>query len=128
VKPGAHIVLLAAARFYGPLIVLLALALLVIADPGSGVGFSAGLVFAAALVLHLLVFGAAAARAAFPPFPARLVLALGVLGAVIGAGAPRLIGAPQVLEGGVFAATAAAVSLVLAVLVGRAPTLRDEEA
>jgi multicomponent Na+:H+ antiporter subunit B len=126
-RPGAHIILLAAARFYAPLIVLVALALLSVREPGAGVGFVAGVVFASALALHMLVFGAAAARAAFPPFAARLIVAAGLGAALLGAGAPRLAFAPQALEAGLFLATAAGASLILAVFVGRAPALRDEE-
>lgn len=127
-KPGAHIILLAAARFYMPLIVLVALALLVVQEAGSGVGFASGVVFASALTLHMLVFGAGASRKAFPPFVARLLVGAGVAAAMVGAGAPRLPGAAQMLEAGLFLATAAGASLILAVLVGRAPTLRDEGA
>jgi multicomponent Na+:H+ antiporter subunit B len=127
-KPGAHIILLAAARFYAPIIVLVALTLLVVREPGAGVGFVAGLVFASALALHMLVFGAVAARTALPPFAARLLVAAGLGAALLGAGAPRLPFAAQLLEAGLFLTTAAGASLILAVFVGRAPTLRDEEA
>jgi multisubunit Na+/H+ antiporter MnhB subunit len=127
-KAGAHIILLSAARFYAPLIVLIALVLLVLREPGAGIGFTAGAVFALALALHVLIFGAAAARVAFPPFVARLLAGLGLALAVLSAGAPRLPGAAQALEGGLFLVMAAGASLILAVLAGRAPTLRDEEA
>jgi multisubunit Na+/H+ antiporter MnhB subunit len=128
VKPGAHIILLAAARFYTPLIALVALALLMLRDAGTGAGFTAGLVFAAALAAHLLVFGAAAARKAFPPVLARILAAFGLIAALAGAAAPRLMFAPQLIEAGLFALMVAGASLVLAVIIGRAPTLRDEEA
>jgi multisubunit Na+/H+ antiporter MnhB subunit len=108
--------------------VLVALALLVVREAGAGVGFTAGIVFASALALHMLVFGAAAARKAFPPFVARLIVAVGLSAVVLGAGAPRLPFAAQILEAGLFLTTAAGASLIMAVLVGRAPTLRDEEA
>lgn len=127
-RPGAHIVLLAAARFYAPIIALVGLTLLVARDPGAGVGFVAGVIFASALALHTLVFGATAARVALPPFVARLILALGLAVVLTGAGAPRLAFAAQLLEAGLFLATAAGASLIMAVFVGRAPTLRDEEA
>ncbi|MEZ6024243.1 MAG: MnhB domain-containing protein [Hyphomonadaceae bacterium] len=83
-KPGAQIVLAAAARFYTPLIVLLGLSLLAARAPGGGVGFIAGLAFVAALILHALVFGAAASRAAFPPWIARIALSLGLALALVG--------------------------------------------
>lgn len=127
-KPGAHIILLSAARFYTPLIVLAALALLLLRDAGTGAGFIAGLVFAAALAAHLLVFGAAAARRAFPSTLARVLAALGLIATLVGAAGPRLAFASQLVEGGLFALTVAGVALVLTVIVGRAPTLRDEEA
>lgn len=126
-KPGAHISLGAAARFYTPLIALFALSLLATRAPGAGVGFVAGLTTALALVVHVLVFGAGAARRAFPPTLARVVLVLGLVAAAIGAGLPGLRFAPQALEAGLFATTIAAAALVLAVLVGRVPALRDEE-
>lgn len=126
-KPGAHISLGAAARFYTPLIALFAFSLLATRAPGAGVGFVAGLTAALALVVHVLVFGAGAARQAFPPTLARVVLVLGLVAAAVGAGLPGLRFAPQALEAGLFATTIAAAALVLAVLVGRVPALRDEE-
>jgi hypothetical protein len=114
VKPGGHIVLAAATRFYAPIIVLAALLLLVLRLPGEGVGFVSGMILGLALAVHVLVFGAAAARAAFPPYLARVLLAGGLVLVVVSAA-------------GVFVATASGIALILAVLVGRAPTLRDED-
>jgi Domain related to MnhB subunit of Na+/H+ antiporter len=128
VKPGGHIVLAAATRFYAPLIVLAALLLLVLRLPGEGVGFVAGMILGVALAVHLLVFGAAAARAALPPYLARVMLACGLALVVVSAALPRLAFAPQLGEAGVFITTASGIALILAVLVGRAPTLRDEDA
>jgi hypothetical protein len=127
VKPGGHIVLAAATRFYAPIIVLAALLLLVLRLPGEGVGFVSGMIQGIALAVHVLVFGGAAARAAFPPYLARLLLAGGVVLVVVSAAAPRLEIAPQLGEAGVFVVTASGIALILAVLVGRAPTLRDED-
>jgi multisubunit Na+/H+ antiporter MnhB subunit len=126
-KPGAHIALAAAARFYTPLIALFALTLLIAGNVGAGIGLVAGFAFVLALLMHVLVFGDAAARASAPPFLTRFVLALGLAAAVAGASLPRFLFAPQMLEGGLFAATAAGGVLILTVLVGRAPTMRDEE-
>lgn len=126
-KTGANIVIGAAVRLYAPLIALFALLLLLGRAPGGGVGFVAGLAFGLVLVLHALVFGAAAARAALAPAVARLLLALGVVGAVAGAGLPGVAYAPQLIEAGVFTATIAAAALVIQVTFGRAPTLRDAE-
>ncbi|QGZ95608.1 MnhB domain-containing protein [Terricaulis silvestris] len=126
-KPGGHIVLAAATRFYAPIIVLAALLLLVLRLPGEGVGFVSGMILGLALAVHVLVFGAAASRAAFPPYLARVLLAGGLALAVVSAAAPRLEIAPQLGEAGVFVVTASGIALILAVLVGRAPTLRDED-
>lgn len=126
-KPGAHISARAAARFYTPLIVLFALSVLVARAPGGGVGFTAGLAVALALTAHALVLGANAARTAVPPALARTLLAFGLIAVAAGAGAPRLLAAPQILEGGLFLVTVAGAALVLSVLLGRAPTLREDE-
>ena len=45
-----------------------------------------------------------------------------------GAGLPGLLYAAQVTEAGLFLTTFGGAALVIAVLFGRAPTLRDEEA
>lgn len=126
-KPGAHVSARTAARFYTPLIVLLALSMLVARAPGAGVGFVAGLAVALALAVHALMLGANAARVAVPAALARALLALGVIAAAAGAGAPRLVVAPQIVEAGLFLVTVAGASLLLSVLLGRAPTLRGDE-
>ena len=126
-KPGAHIVVVGAARLYAPLILMFALTLLAARAPGSGVGFAMGLAFALGLVLHALVFGAAAMRAACPPVMMRLLLAAGVIAALGGAGTPGLRFSPQAVEAGLALATAAGASVVVTVLFGRAPTLRDAD-
>lgn len=126
-KPGAHVVLRGAARFYTPLVLLLALSFLATRPPGGGVGLIAGLCLALALALHVLVFGAAAARAAWPAPLARALLALGLIAAVAGTGLRGFAYALQLGEVGLFVVTAAGAALALKVLVGRAPTLRDED-
>jgi len=126
-KLGAHVIVAAAARFFAPLIALFALALLSGAAAGGGVGFVAGLAFGLMLLLHALTFGAAAARAAYPTPLARLTLALGVVATGASAGLPGFVYASQAMEAGAFAATIGASALVLQVLFGRAPTLRDGE-
>jgi multicomponent Na+:H+ antiporter subunit B len=123
-KDGAHPALAAAAQFYAPLIVLFALALLVTRAAGAGVGFVGGLALLLALIVHALVFGAAAARAAAPPLVLRLLAAAGLVAAVFGWRAP---GAPQLVEAGLLALTAAGGALALTVLIGRAPTMRDQD-
>ena len=124
---AAQILLLSAARYYAPLIALFALALMALYAPGSGIGLLAGLAFALALALHGIVFGADAARAAFPPLVARILLSLGVIDAIAAAGAPGLLYGAYLMEAGLFTATAAAGALILAALMGRAASLRDEE-
>jgi len=126
-KAGAHIVLRAGARFYMPLMLLLALSFVATRPAGSGVGFVAGLCVTLVLVTHALVFGAATARAAFPPALARALLCLGLAGACVGAGAQDLRWSTAVLETSVFMVTAAGLALAFKALVGRAPTLREEE-
>lgn len=127
-REGAHIALAAAARFYAPLIVLFALALLALRPAGGGVGLIAGLAFLLALWTHVLVFGAAAARAAMPPVFTRLLMAAGFAALTIGAVAPGVVFAGQLVEGGLFVTVAAGGALMLTVLAGRAPTMRDGDA
>jgi multisubunit Na+/H+ antiporter MnhB subunit len=123
-KAGANVLVAAAARLYAPLIALFALALFADRAPGSGVGFVAGAAFGLALMLHALAFGAQSARQAFPPAFARLVVAMGVIAWAAGAGLPRFAYAPFFVEGGLFALTCAAASLVILAVFGRAATLR----
>lgn len=126
-KAGAHIVLRGAARFYMPLMLLLGLSFVAERPTGGGVGFIAALCITLVLVTHALVFGAATARAAFPPALARGLLCLGLIGACVGFGARGLPWAPAALEASVFVVTAAGLSFAFKALIGRAPTLRDEE-
>jgi len=125
-KPGAAVQIRAAGQLYAPLIALFALSLLATRAPGAGAGFIAGLAFALVLVLHALVFGAAAAKRAWPPLAAQALVAFGVCAALAGAGAQWRF-APVLAEAGVFAATAGAASLIIVVSFGRAPTLRDAD-
>ena len=85
-KANSDAIVVAAARFFTPLMALFALMLLAGRGAGGGVGFVAGMGFGLLLLLHALTFGAAAARSAFPPILARLVLALGVVGVCAGVG------------------------------------------
>ncbi|MBL8545604.1 MAG: hypothetical protein JNL81_04025 [Hyphomonadaceae bacterium] len=124
---GANVIVAAAARFFTPLTALFAALLLVGGAAGDGVGFVAGMAFALVLMLHALTFGAVAARAALPTPVARLMLALGMIGVCAGAGLPGFVFSAQVIEAGAFAATVAAAAMVIHVVFGRAPTLRDAE-
>jgi hypothetical protein len=125
-KGGAHTVLAAAARFYTPLIVLFALTLLIARPAGGGVGLLSGFAFVLALMAHALVFGAGAARAAAPPLLMRLLAALGLAAAALASAAPRMLFARELAEAGLFVLSAAGGALVIAVLFGRAPTMRDQ--
>lgn len=126
-KPGASVQVRAAAQLYAPLIALFSLSLFVVRAPGSGIGFIAGLGFGLVFVLHALVFGAAASKRALPPLVSKLLLVAGVGGAFAGAALTHWRLAPVLVEAGLFAATAAASSLIVIVVFGRAPTLRDAD-
>ena len=122
-RADAQGVLAAVARFYAPLIMLFGVMLLLDRTPTSGVGFFGGVTFSLVLLLQVIVRGASAARAAFPPWAARAMLACGVLLAVAGISAPRLTLSAQMTEAGAFLACVAAMSLVVVALAGRAPTM-----
>lgn len=126
-KAGSDAIVVAAARFFAPLMALFALSLLTGRVAGGGVGFVAGTGFGLLLMLHALTFGAVASRAAFPTILARLALALGIGGICAGAGLPGWAYAAQLIEASAFLCTVAAAALVLQVVFGRAPTLRDGE-
>lgn len=126
-KGPVQVVVAAAAQFFTPLMALFAFALLATRAPGEGVGFVAGLAFGLLQMLHALVFGADAARGAFPVPFARLLLALGVIAVCVGAGVPGFVFAAQVIEAGAFAVMVAGASFIVLILFGRAPTLRDAE-
>jgi hypothetical protein len=126
-KPVAHIGLQAAARAYTPLIALFAALLLATYPAGSGVGLFAGLVFSALHALHMIVYGAAASRRALPSIVSRGLVAVGLflcLGAIGAAAWPY---AARMGEAGLFLVTASGSALLMNVLVGRAPSLRDED-
>ncbi|MCB9945011.1 MAG: Na(+)/H(+) antiporter subunit B [Geminicoccaceae bacterium] len=62
-----------------PAIMLFALYVQFHGDFGPGGGFQAGVIFAAAFILHAIIFGIGEARRVAPPWLVRLVLATGVL-------------------------------------------------
>ncbi len=62
-----HVVLRVAAKLLIPLIALFALYVQFHGDLGAGGGFQAGVIMAAAIILHALVFGLRATMAAVPP-------------------------------------------------------------
>ncbi len=126
-KTPSHIVLRASAKLFTPVIALFALSLLAMRGPGEGVGLLAGLAVSMAPVLHTIVFGAAATRAAIPGLFLRAALAFGLIASVAAAGLPGWSFAAHAGEAGLFLTTSSAVCLALAALAGRAPTLRDED-
>lgn len=126
-KPGAAAQMRAAAQLHAPIIALFAMTVLVAYAPGAGIGFIAALAFGLALLLHALVFGAAAAKRALPPTLSKLVLAGGVCAAFSGAAFEGLRFGAQLSEAVVFAASVAGANLILLVVFGRAPTLRDAD-
>lgn len=125
-KPAGFAFLAAATRFYAPLIVLFALALLATRGPG-GVGVIAGLAAGAAFALQAGVFGVLAAQRALAPPLARALLAAGLAVAAAGAAFPGCPRAPQLLEAGAFLLSVGASVLIVTVLFGRAPTLPEAE-
>ncbi len=90
-----HLVLRAVAVLLAPAILLFALYVQFHADYSPGGGFQAGVVFAASLILHALIFGAGAARNLIAMEHLRRAMAAGVL--LYG-----LTGAAGMTLGGVF--------------------------
>jgi hypothetical protein len=118
--------LAAAARAIAPLFVLCALVLLLSWPPGSGVGAIAGLIAAMGVLLHTLIFGASAGRAAAVARFQRGGLALGVWTALAGLAATQAPIAPLLREAGLFLTTASMGILVVAVFAGRAVRFHEE--
>lgn len=125
-RSGTHIVLAAAVRFYAPLIVLFAAMLLALRPAGAGVGFIAGLGFILVVILHALLAGVDATRKAMPAWAMRLLVALGAAGCAVAAVSPGFMFAHQLMEAGLFVLAAAGGALVVIVLFGRAPTMRED--
>ncbi|HWA00130.1 MAG TPA: MnhB domain-containing protein [Caulobacterales bacterium] len=125
-KAGAYVVLRVAARLYLPLTLVFAFSLFAARPAGAGVGLLAGLAFAIALILHVVLFGAAATRAALPEPVLRVTLALGVGAALAGAGLPGAPYAAQIVEGGLFLISVATCAAFVIALAGRAASLREE--
>lgn len=126
-KPVAHIGLHLAARTYTPLLALFGAVLAATSPAGSGIGLTAGAVFAALHVLHVIVYGAGASRIAAPPMLLRCLVVLGLLACLAAIGAPGWRLAQQMGEVGLFLISGAGFALVVNVLVARAPSLREED-
>lgn len=115
-----------AARLYGPLLLLAAFALLATAAPGRSMGLAAGLTGALAVVLHALVFGAAAVRRAWPPVVARAVFVIGALAGLAGVSRTSP-DAPVIADAGACLMSLAGASLLVQVLFARAPALEADD-
>ena len=74
-----HYVLRVVARMLFPIILLFGLYVQFHGDFGPGGGFQAGVIFAAALVLHALVFGLEPTRRVVTPSAVRIAASIGVL-------------------------------------------------
>ncbi len=74
-----HVVPRVAAKLLIPLVALFAFYVQFHGDLGAGGGFQAGVIMAAAIILHALVFGLRGTMAAIPPRVARSLASLGVL-------------------------------------------------
>ncbi len=117
------IVLRGALRALQP--ILTALALLSVAQGGSGLA-AAGLVVLGVFG-HAIFFGADAATRAVPPGLWRIACAGALIAGAVSVGSPDWDLSPMLGEAALLCATVAACALALTALIGRAPTLRDEE-
>lgn len=122
---GAPFGLAGLARYYGLLAILFAAALLRVEPAGNGVGLVSGLILASALIIHGLVFGAAASRAFLPFFFAKQFVAAGFVTVIISTRWPDERWSGVAAEGGLFFLTLGALALVFGILVGRARMLRE---
>ncbi|MGE0596619.1 MAG: hypothetical protein AB7P07_09635 [Hyphomonadaceae bacterium] len=122
-----HVLMRSAVDAALPALVLLSLMIAIGAPPGASGGLAGALVFALGFIAHVLVTGVNGAQRALPPILARVFLALGAGVCVLAASAPGLLGSAALFQAGLFACTAAAFTLVFTALIGRVPTLRDDE-
>ena len=90
-----HLVLRVVSKLLIPPIMLFALYVQMHGDYGPGGGFQAGVIFASALILYGLVFGAQAVRSVAPP---RVLVVLACLGVLLYAG----VGVATMIAGGEF--------------------------
>lgn len=74
-----HVILRVVSKGLIPLIILYAFYVQFHGDYGPGGGFQAGIILAAAIILHALIFGVPETLKAVPAFVARLTAALGMI-------------------------------------------------
>lgn len=74
-----HRVIQIVSKFFIPLILLFAFYVQFHGDFGPGGGFQAGVIFAAAFILHGLIFGEARTRLVLSPYMLRFLMSFGVL-------------------------------------------------
>lgn len=74
-----HVILRALSKLLIPLIMLFALYVQFHGDYGPGGGFQAGVIFGAAIILYVLMFGLDAAKRVFPPRVLEFFVAFGLL-------------------------------------------------
>lgn len=74
-----NVILRIATKILTPAILIFALYVQFHGDYGPGGGFQAGVILAAAFVLHALVYGLEGTRRVLPPWVVHLCMALGVL-------------------------------------------------
>lgn len=141
-----HLVLRVITKMLMPAILLFALYTQFHGDYGPGGGFQGGVIFAAAFVLHGIVFGVEETRRVLPEGLVRAGTAFGILlytgtgFASLARGANFLdydaLGVDKhqaqelgilLIESGVFLTVAFTMLLIFYAFTGRAPHLRDEE-
>jgi multicomponent Na+:H+ antiporter subunit B len=144
-NPDRHLVLTSMAKLMIPLIIVFAIYVHSHGDIRPGGGFQAGAIVACALSLHLLVFGAEAARQLIPVPVLKIAAAFGVLlyaGTglasvffgkeyldydALGAGLDGQKFGILLIEIGVFLTVSATLTLCVYAFAGRVPDIRDED-
>lgn len=101
-KRQRHRVLQIVTKLVIPFVLLFALYVQFHGDYGPGGGFQAGVIFAAAFVLHGLIFGLQRTRLVMPPSALRILMSLGVL-LYLGTGIYSMLLGGNLLDYGVFA-------------------------
>lgn len=115
------------AQLVGAVLVFFA-CLLLWTRASGGVGFAAGLLLVLAITLHALVNGSRAVMALTPLLVLRVALFMGVLAAAASLMPGSFPFASTIAEAGAFACVVGAGTMIIFVLFGRAPTLRETDA